>query len=1067
MNVKKSIKPAFLFGLIIMSCLFLYFEVSEGSNEMRQETALKSSSMNSNYGLLMGTMDGICDQYNSNGFFPTLYCPSLQGCYFALSCYSMIGRLEDVNTTEVLDYIFDHYDYESNYFIDEYAIRYLNTDFEEYYLPLNTLLEVNSYAILSLGILDQLEIINTESMVDFLWSCSHPTEGGFIGQPFNEDLHDNFKIPTLDNTYFAVKALDMLIDDWEAYQTECSLLLAYITECQSMTQSDGFYGGFENDLDPSFDSLDTLDPNLVSSYYALKTLDILNALQAIDLDAFHEYLSDMYHPAEYYFDLTWAEIAPSFGIPAATSVGLDLSVLTGFEGVAELEIFNYLNSIQNSIGLWPTSLEYSQFELIDIFQVLRSLNESGYIDYFTPIEKDEIADGLNHFKSYEAYSTTPINLERISRIFSVAQSFTLFDRWTDLAMHEIYSDIRDAYFDPFGKNYRGFYAYTNTGGNYFPFRIYPIEYFNVGNYSSLEYTEHLRNHKTVLHALLALQNLYKLDDFENYYDLSDILNSTLDAQIISPVSERFGAFLPTNALRIYSQERQDKYIFMDQSYYAVRLLEFLSNYLGLAPIEDLIVDVDALKTFVFDTFESPGEYCYSMPRDTDNVNIILKNTYFASYIMTALDSFTQNTEKIKNYLLDHIDYTNLENIYYCWKLDQLLKMNISFDIKRVQTIISELYSDELNNFFCSLNRKKMSHEALYWICDMARNGEIEYKLFFDQIIELGSNFTLRVDVNNIVLDGLTDYDSFKFESLQLGEYQLIHTGDGRFENELYIPIIQSNYPIIVGNITRYKYFRKVDQIPISIETRYELITDVKAVKKVNSIDLSVNISILSGATHHSLENGTVWTNITCNGEVIEEKSFLTDSFGSYVLCFLHYKYSTFGNYNFELFVNDGINQSDHLIQTISHSYTYDLRYNISILHKSTQIEFLVNTSRILNNESFPLIEGKIYLDVFHENYFFRVQQYTEYTTERCSLFEINYQLNQSGTYNFIIFLSDGINIERLKLGSFAYTHINDANDPGAPNYMNVEMLSYFALINVLGLLGCTITIHYLRKKPIR
>jgi hypothetical protein len=499
----------------------------------------------------------------------------------------------------------------------------------------------------------------------------------------------------------------------------------------------------------------------------------------------------------------------------------------------------------------------------------------------------------------------------------------------------------------------------------------------------------------------------------------------------------------------------------------VRLLEFLSDHLELDPIEDLIEDVDALRIFVFDTFESPGDYCYSMPRDTDNVNIILKNTYFASYIMTALDSFTQNTQKIKNYLLDHIDYTNLENIYYCWKLDQLLEMNISFDLKRVQTIISELYSEKFHDFFLSLNRKKMSHEILYWICDMARNGEIEYKLVFDTIVELGSNCTLSVEVNNIVLDGLTDYDSFKFESLQLGEYQLINIGDGRFEKELYIPINHSNYPIIVGNITRYKYFRKVDQIPISIETRYQLITEVKAVKRVKSIDLYANISLLSGVTHHSLQNETVWTNITCNGEFVEVKSLLTDSFGAYDLCFLHYEYSTFGNYHFELFVNDGINQSDHLIQTISHSYTYDLRYNISFTNKSTQVSFLVNASRILNNESFPLVQGRAYLDVFHANYFCREQQYTEYTSEGYSLFEINYQLNQSGSYNFVIFLSDGLNIANLELDSFEYICINDpnsSNDSGAPNYMVIERISYFTLINVLGLLGCIITIHYLRKK---
>ncbi|MBD3216503.1 MAG: hypothetical protein GF311_28070, partial [Candidatus Lokiarchaeota archaeon] len=867
MNKKKQNKIIVVCALFI-GIFFIPILLQEFQSQNSQHSFPISLSDVNNHDLLMDAMDGKLSQYNDNGFFSTYYTPSLQGVFYALSSYNTLGNLDLINQTEILNYILNQYDIPSEYFLDPYAVRYLDTDFDEYYLPLNTLLEVNCFAVLALEILGELNQINTQTMVDFIWSCYHPTEGGFIGQPYNAGLHNNFRIPTLDNTYFAVKALDVLIDDWNPYTLQKAEIIQFIGECQSMTQSDGFYGGFENDLDPSFDSLDTLDPNLVSSYYALKTLDILNALETVDLDAFHEYLSDMYHPAEHYFDLTWAEIAPSFGIPAATSLGLDLSVLTGFEGVAELEIFNYLNSIQNSIGLWPTSLEYSQFELIDTFQVLRSLNESGYIHYFTPTEKDEIADGLNHFKSYEAYSTTPVDLVSISRIFSVARSFKLFDRETDLAIHELYSDIKDAYFDPFGKNYRGFYAYTNTGGNYFPFRIYPIEYFNVGNYSSLEYTEHLRNHKTVLHALLALQSLYKLDDFENYYDLSDILNSTLDAQIIEPVSEHFGAFLPTNALKTYYQERQDKYVFLTQSYYAVRLLEFLSDYLGLAPIEDLIVDVDALNMFVFDTFESPGEYCYSMPRDTDNVNIILKNTYFASYIMTALDSFTQNTEKIKNYLLDHIDYTNLENIYYCWKLDQLLELDIPFQVETVQTLINSLYTEIYYDFCLSTDSPQIKSESLYWICDMANHDEFRYEISHADTVQLDSNVIITVEIDNLILDGIGDYGSLKFESEQLGVYSFTEVSEGVFKANVFVPLASENYPMIYGNVCRYGYSIKQDQVPVSFETEYDFYSETNFIENPTSVDINLICSIHTAVGSNPLSEGSAYAETYYEGNYI-------------------------------------------------------------------------------------------------------------------------------------------------------------------------------------------------------
>ncbi|MHA1457913.1 MAG: hypothetical protein ACTSR5_18400, partial [Promethearchaeota archaeon] len=79
---------------------------------------------------------------------------------------------------------------DSQLFIDLYTLRYLDMDYSLRYYPLNSLLEAQCYALLSLDILNAMDLIDQQAFIDFIWSCFKPEgdDNGFIGVPWDAEL---------------------------------------------------------------------------------------------------------------------------------------------------------------------------------------------------------------------------------------------------------------------------------------------------------------------------------------------------------------------------------------------------------------------------------------------------------------------------------------------------------------------------------------------------------------------------------------------------------------------------------------------------------------------------------------------------------------------------------------------------------------------------------------------------------------------------------------------------------------------------------------------------------------
>mgnify|MGYP006283746257 CR=1 FL=1 len=225
-NLTKSIIPIFLIGVVLFPVMFLKFQPVKYNYNYHNTHPMPintSSTVNmTNAEIIDEIFTKYIDHHGEYGYYPSYYTPSMQGTYYALSILSALDRMDSINQSHLSKYIMDHYNASSGIFMDDYARRYLDTDFSMRYYALSSLLEVNAYAILSLHLLGKVYLIDFHKTFNFIWDCFNSTLGGFAGRQLNPNLSPYFNQPTLDNTYYAVKTLDLLLDSWEGYTTEKS-----------------------------------------------------------------------------------------------------------------------------------------------------------------------------------------------------------------------------------------------------------------------------------------------------------------------------------------------------------------------------------------------------------------------------------------------------------------------------------------------------------------------------------------------------------------------------------------------------------------------------------------------------------------------------------------------------------------------------------------------------------------------------------------------------------------------------------------------------------------------------
>jgi len=856
-------------------------------------------------------------EYYDTGYFPQVYESSLQATYYALYVLDSVEKLNQINQTEIINYIMSHYELSSHRFMDTLAYRYLDTDFSQFYYPLSTVLEVICYAILSLDKLSSLHLIDSQQMIDFIWSCYNPISSGFIGQPYDSGLEDGFKVATADNTYFAVQTLDLLMNDWLGYSTQRDEIIQFMNDLQLPG------GGFLNDEDTGIDTLNPLfEPNLLASYYCIQTLEVFGMEGSIRISDFNQFLDNLYDSNYNYFKISDEDFGVNYTNIVATALGLELSDITNYGNVDRNAALSFILENRNSIGNWDQSTTVNHHELIDTFQIIRSLKNVQELSRLTLEDKNQIGNATQLYFQDDGYTHLSEDYTSMNLIHTIISSFDLFDRISELDIQNIYSKIKDSYIQTFTQPFANSFAgYLIKSSAFVGLRSHPIEYYTSGYKNYFDSIAQLYSHKSTFLALKSLKKIFKLDDFSLEFNLIDLVNDIIATQFLNDTYyELFGAFTPVWFYQENRSEYLSEKIFFEYSYYAIRCLELLAEELGLGSINNLGFDITALYNYIDRNIIETPTTIYFDPQYTDAVETILKNTYYMIYVLQALNLFNKDSQKIKNYVLTSLDYTNIKNIYYSYKISEILDLDIVFDINLVHELVQTIYSEKFHEFYLTSNQKVIDQEIFLWICDMARNSNIGIEALYSNNVPLGDVNRIYASLHNLIIRDFGTYISFKFESDQLGTYVFTKLANNTYVADIPIPLSSESYPEITGILCAYEGLQKKAEFSILFSTTYDLNYEVRIERTPTSILLTVNSSIISDGKYYPLTDGEVYVHVIKNGRIIETKQFSLQNSSDYYSVFtLTYTLPDKGIYEFEVYLDDGIQDTPVLIQSITFS----------------------------------------------------------------------------------------------------------------------------------------------------
>ena len=877
--------------------------------------SLNASDAN-NLDIINEIFDSKSADFSSNGYYSQIYSGSLQATYYALYILDSIGKLDEIDQEKAINYVMSHYNSSTYQFVDDSAKRYLSSIIPTFYWPLTTLLEVNCYAVLSLDVLNSLHLIDTAETIDFIWDCYHPDLHGFIGQPYDASLDEGFKIPTADNTYYAVTTLDLLISDWNGYSQERGDIVNYIDGLQSFGSHTGFY----NDNEPIFDSLFEIEPNQFSSFYAVKTLETFGSsyIDVIDTAKFHQDLTDLYYPEDFYFDISSVAWSTNYTNIVATAINLELSDLTGFTGINRTEVINFIIGNRNALGGWDASTTTKYHELIDSFQIVRSLANTGAISELTLSERNEIASFIRLFSQFNGYSLLSEDYTSIELIHSVVSSHDYFDKITDLDIQKLY-DLLEGSVKFMGGDYY-YFACTKREINVPNFRSKPFDFYTLGYHEHLEEINVFYSHKETYKILNSLQKIFKLNDFASSHDLNLALQSVLDSQFMdSEYQENFGAFSFENVN--LTSEWKSRLIYLEYSFYATKVMELIADYLGLGPITNLAFDELALATYVVrNVVESPTELYFDV-KYSDSVEIALENTYYAIYTLKAIEEYNLDSAKIENFVLNHLNYSNVKNLYYSYKISEILDLQLVFDVEQSHALIQAIYSSSHREFFESTETIELEQEAFGWVCEMAKNDQVRVNAQYSGSVQLGENNLISVELCNLILSDFGQYTTVKLESEQLGTILLDKMDNYTYQKLVHVPIDPQNCPLIEGELCVYDGSLKVQQYPISFLTTFESIYSVFTSKTESRIEITVVASLRFASGEQPVYDGVMRAETYKDGAYFDALYFDSEDALKSTNFTLLFRPVYFGNYRFEIFLVDPYHSSSQLVFETTFDYT--------------------------------------------------------------------------------------------------------------------------------------------------
>ena len=911
---------------VVLIVVLTYFSttsitiVGNPSERQNENFDLLATSDTSNLEILETIFDSKNADYATYGYYPQIYSDSLQATYYALYVLNAIGKLGDIDQQTVINYVMSFYNSSSHIFSDENAQRYFASKIPGRYYPLSTFLQINCYAVLSLDILNSIDSINIADMITFIWDCYHTNLHGFIGQPYDVSLEEGFKVPTADNTYYAVITLDILGTDWNAHSQERNDIASYIDDLQSLGSSTGFY----NDNEGMFDSLMEPEPNQFASYYCVKTLETFGSsyVDIIDKTKFHQHLTALYHSEGAYFDISNLVWIVNYSNIVATTINLELADITGFTSFARNDVLTFIFNNRKYLGGWEASTSVKYHELMDTFQIVRSLSETGDISGLSLGDKDEISSYIALFGQECGYSLLSEDYTSVDLLYSLVSSYEYFGKIGELNIQSIYDLLVGTVVDH--SDIYDFFACTGMDLTKMSFRSRPFDYYTDGHHKFVDEINAIKSHENLFKTLDSLKKIFKLNDFASLYDLNSVLQDVIDSQFLDPsYTENFGAFLIDNIAS--SPEWKNDLVYLKYSYYAIQSMETIGQFLGLGDITsqyftDLGFDKTALATYIArNIVETPTEI-YFNAKYSDSIELALENLYFTIYILNDIDQFSLDINKVSNFVVNHLNYSNVKSLYYSYKISEYLDLNINFEVEQTHLLVQSIYSEIYHEFYTTVERKELEHDVFMWLCEIAKTDDVRMSASYYDTVGLGSNNFFSVELVNLILSDFGQYTTVKLESEQLGTIVLDQLGNYTYQKEVYVPIETANYPIVEGELCVYDGATKKGSVPFSFTTEFNSFFTYSIVKTESRIqaDICGSHAFISGV--EPIYDGSMYANVYRNGDYIDVIDLLTSHNLDNSTFTFDYSPLYFGVYYFEFYLVDPYFSDHQLICNATFNY---------------------------------------------------------------------------------------------------------------------------------------------------
>ena len=399
--------------------------------------------------------------------------------------------------------------------------------------------------------------------------------------------------------------------------------------------------------------------------------------------------------------------------------------------------------------------------------------------------------------------------------------------------------------------------------------------------------------------------------------MSKFLSEILNSQFLEGGYEGFGAFLPHVSTTGYGIEEQNTQIFFEHSYFAIKTLELLVDYLNMGNITSLAFDINALCTYINNNVEGGPTTLYFNPQYTDDTETILQNTYYMVYTLMALGRFNYDINKIKNYVLQTIDYSNIKNVYYCYKINNQLNLGIDFDVNLSHNLVQNIYDSEHNEYYVTSNREYIDQKVLYWICDMAKNDNVRIFPQLTPSVIIGTSNNLTATVCNLVVENLGPYMTVKYESDQIGTFTMNAQPDDTFQKDIFVPVSPNNYPMINGYIRVYDAGQLKGELNVPFQTSYTLNVLGDHQVNLNSVSISITVSINTGTGMQPIYGSNVFAEVFKDNQSIGTVNFARQDYLEFSIFSLSYGFEGNAKYGLQVFLNDTYESSPYEVYMVS------------------------------------------------------------------------------------------------------------------------------------------------------